>query len=115
MAEADAVKRVEPTCHRFDDDGAIPNNPRLPFVIYAGALNPEDQDPAALCEDLFASHGWIGAWRDGIFAFPHYHSTAHEVLGIARGKAEVRLGGRASSGSTTTSSSPTPVASTKKT
>lgn len=93
MAKADAVNRVEPICHRFDDDGAIPNHPSLPFVIYPGALRLPERDPAALCEEVFASHGWVGAWRDGIFPFPHYHSTAHEVLGIARGRAEVRLGG----------------------
>lgn len=93
MPGADAVKRVEVTCHRFDDDGAIPNHPTLPFVIYPGALNVADRDPAAVCEKVFAGHGWGGAWRDGIFSFPHYHSTAHEVLGIAGGEAEVRLGG----------------------
>ncbi len=27
---------------------------------------------------------WLGAWRDGIFAFHHFHSTAHEVLGKIR-------------------------------
>ena len=27
------------------------------------------------------------------FLFPHYHSTAHEVLGICQGEAKVRLGG----------------------
>jgi uncharacterized protein YjlB len=48
--------------------------------------------PAA-CEALFAGHGWEGAWRDGIFSFHHFHSTAHEVLGIVRGSARVTLGG----------------------
>jgi uncharacterized protein YjlB len=48
---------------------------------------------AAACEELFATHGWLGAWRDGIFDFHHFHSTAHEVLGIVRGSARVMLGG----------------------
>lgn len=45
------------------------------------------------CAELFAGHGWLGAWVDGIYAFHHFHSTAHEVLGIARGFASVLLGG----------------------
>jgi uncharacterized protein YjlB len=44
-------------------------------------------------EALFAANGWGGSWRNGIFSFPHYHSNAHEVLGIARGRASVRFGG----------------------
>jgi uncharacterized protein YjlB len=48
---------------------------------------------AAAYEELFAGHGWLGAWRDGIFSFHHFHSTAHEVLGMARGTVEVILGG----------------------
>ena len=48
---------------------------------------------AADYEQLFARHGWLGAWRDGIFDFHHFHSTAHEVLGIAAGRANVVLGG----------------------
>ncbi len=76
---------------RFGDDGIVPNNP-LPLVVYRGAL-PESGDRASACERLFAQNGWPDAWRNGIYAHHHYHSTAHEVLGIARGHARVRLGG----------------------
>ena len=40
-------------------------------------------------------HGWGGSWRSGIFDFHHFHSTAHEVLGILSGRATVLLGGPA--------------------
>jgi uncharacterized protein YjlB len=75
--------------HTFSDDGTIPNSP-LPVVLYDDV--PAARNPAS-CEELFARNGWSGAWRDGIFAYHHFHSTAHEVLGIAAGSASVALGG----------------------
>ena len=77
--------------HLFADDGIVPNN-KLPLVLYRGALGAAG-DLAPRCEDMFAANGWPGAWRNGIYGHHHYHSTAHEVLGIARGSARVRLGG----------------------
>lgn len=77
--------------HRFADDGTVPNS-RLPLVVYRGAL-PDNGDRAGACEAMFAKNGWPDSWRNGVHPFHHYHSTAHEVLGIARGHARVRLGG----------------------
>jgi len=77
--------------HIFADDGTVPNN-TLPLVLYREALGT-DGDLAARCEAMFEANGWPGAWRKGIYGHHHYHSTAHEVLGIARGSARVRLGG----------------------
>lgn len=77
---------------RFDDDGRIPNSP-LPLLLYAGAIASETDDLAGALEQRFADNGWGGGWRNGIFPFHHYHSTSHEVLGIARGSARVRFGG----------------------
>lgn len=87
------VHPVEPQRHLFEDDGTIPNNPRLPFLVYPGALDPASGDLAALCEAVFAANRWDRSWRDGIYPFPHFHSTAHEALGICRGEARVRFGG----------------------
>ena len=80
--------------HFFFDDGRVPNNPSLPMIVYRGALEAGPRC-AAECERLFAANGWSGAWRNGIYAHHHYHSTAHEVLGIAAGSVRVRLGGEA--------------------
>jgi uncharacterized protein YjlB len=42
---------------------------------------------------LFAEHGWVGAWTNGVFDFHHFHSTSHEVLGVVAGAATLELGG----------------------
>ena len=89
MSEKPPAPVVE-TFH-FADDGVVPNS-RLPLVVYRGAL-ADSGDRAGGCEKMFARHGWPDAWRNGIYGHHHYHSTAHEVLGIARGDARVRLGG----------------------
>jgi uncharacterized protein YjlB len=65
----------------------MPNN-RLPVLIYGGAAGD-----AAGFDRLFAANRWGGTWHNGIYDFDHYHSNAHEVLGIARGTATVQLGG----------------------
>jgi len=71
----------------------VPNNPRLPVLLYRAAIADAGPDPAAACETLFRRNGWSPQWRDGIYAFHHYHATAHEVLGCAGGHAHVRIGG----------------------
>jgi uncharacterized protein YjlB len=90
-ASAGTARAVEVQAHLFADDGAIPNNPTLPFLVYPGALQL-GADLAAACEALFETNGWSGTWRNGIYSFAHFHSTAHEVLGICRGEAKVRFG-----------------------
>ncbi|MGD9617085.1 MAG: cupin domain-containing protein [Alphaproteobacteria bacterium] len=77
--------------YHFASDGAVPNSV-LPLVVYRGAL-PGTGDRATTCEAMFARNLWPDSWRNGIHPYHHYHSTAHEVLGIARGSARVRLGG----------------------
>lgn len=90
-----AAKPITPQTLHFADDGAVPNNP-LPLLVYKSAVDLAGAaDAAAVFERLFAANGWGESWRNGIYAFVHYHSSIHEVLGIARGRAEVRFGGAA--------------------
>jgi uncharacterized protein YjlB len=76
----------------LQDDGRIPNS-KFPLLIYQSALKSGERSLAALFEELFAAHKWAGTWRDGIYTYHHYHSTAHEVLGVFSGSATVQLGG----------------------
>jgi len=80
---------MTPEAERFEDDGGIPNS-RLSVLIYRDVEAARDADA---CEELFESNGWVPDWRDGIFSFHHFHSIAHEVLGIVGGTATVKLGG----------------------
>lgn len=72
-------------------DGAIPNNPRLPVLLWRGALSAEAGPEAA--EALFAGNGWPPAWRNGIYRWHHFHPNAHEALAIVAGTVSVQLGG----------------------
>lgn len=87
-----AGAKLEPLTFHFSDDGLVPNNP-MPFLVYKGAIVLDRVEPERTIEMLFAQNGWGAMWRNGIYDFPHYHATVHEVLGIARGRARVRFGG----------------------
>jgi uncharacterized protein YjlB len=88
------VRRRKAHAATFADDGAIPNNSKLPFIHYRSPVRlTAAQDPAAVFEDFFESNGRKDSWRNGIYDYLHYHSRTHEVLGIARGRARVRFGG----------------------
>ena len=90
------MPETKPELHRF------PEATELPLIHYRGAIAPEGKAPegksegraaAKTFEQLFTRNGWPGAWRNGIYPYHHFHATAHEVLGIAAGRASVRFGG----------------------
>ncbi|WP_417582994.1 cupin domain-containing protein [Pelagibacterium sp.] len=85
MSGPAAVERLE-----FEDFGRFPNS-RLSALIYRGAI---DGDVSAEgFETLFSRNGWPARWVGSIYNYHHFHSTAHEVLGVASGSAQVALGG----------------------
>ncbi len=84
---------AEVAMHTLVDDGVFPNNAKLPLMVYREAVALSWHDPAAEFEAIFEAHDWPPAWRYGIFGYHHYHSTAHEVLGIFRGHATIQFGG----------------------
>lgn len=70
----------------------MPNN-RLPLLVWRAAIAPDPDDRAEPFERTFRANGWTRSWRNGIYPYDHFHSTAHEVLGIASGSGRVRFGG----------------------
>src|SRR5678815_5541728 len=89
-ARAGAPMKVAVVAHLLAPSGPIPNHPRWPLLVYPRALpNPRPED----FEALFTRNGWPAAWRDGVFPFHHYHSNAHEALGIYEGEVTVQFGG----------------------
>lgn len=76
---------------QLSENGNFPNNLKLPVLLYKNVfgelVNPEQ------IENTFHKYSWGGSWRNGVYNFQHYHSTAHEALGVYGGWAEVQLGG----------------------
>ncbi len=71
--------------------GAFVNNDTLPLMVYRSVL--PDGEGASWFEDRFTANQWPSMWRAGLYDYHHYHSVAHETLGVFRGEAKVQFGG----------------------
>ncbi len=79
-----------PETMMFGANGWVPNNPILPVLVYRGAVPVGAPEPI---ERTLSANGWRPDWRDGVFEYHHYHSTAHEALACVAGSARLMLGG----------------------
>lgn len=75
------------------DGGLFPNNDALPLILMQQVFDLKTENLAHAIERRFHENAWGGSWRSGIYDFHHYHSTAHEVLGLYAGSVQVRFGG----------------------
>ena len=94
-ANAQGERAVQIDRLQLSRNGWMPNNDRLPVLHYHRAFppSPTSGDAADAIEATLARNQWPAQWRNGVYTFHHYHSTAHEVLGIAAGSAVLTLGG----------------------
>ncbi len=74
---------------KFEKNGNFPGS-KLPVVIYKNVY--KEPDSSAIISNM-KSRNWHNFWRNGVYSFHHYHSTAHEVLACYSGSAKVQLGG----------------------
>ncbi len=88
------VARRKPNLLMFDGDGIVPNNSSLPVILYLRVIAfKRPFSNAAVIDRLFHANGWGRSWRASVYDFVHYHSQVHEVLGVAKGRAKLELGG----------------------
>lgn len=73
----------------------FPNNELLPLLFYKNALmlDKSEKENATDIEKLFRKNDWKNSWKDCIYDYHHYHSTAHEAMGIYSGSAKIQIGG----------------------
>ena len=66
------------------------SNPSLPVLIYRGGA--PTADPVAV-KAVLGGNARRPDWRNGVYPFHHFHSTAHEAFACVTGSATLTLGG----------------------
>jgi uncharacterized protein YjlB len=97
MEPVEAIQHVNIIRHLIPADEGFPNNALLPLLVYQKAIHiPDEGDQQRLEKqiiELFETNEWVNAWVDSVYTYHHFHSTAHEVLGVVKGSARIQFGG----------------------
>ncbi len=93
LAKGSSGSGMKPEPLQLSRNGWMPNNDRLPVLLYRACLSLHAVDAADAAEARLHQNGWPAQWRNGVYEFHHYHSTAHEVLAFVAGHARLVLGG----------------------
>ncbi|MBP9756976.1 MAG: cupin domain-containing protein [Candidatus Pacebacteria bacterium] len=81
----------------FGDNGVVPNS-ALPVVVYRNAvlfINETEHTAKQALASIASTNRWRADWveSNAVYRYTHYHSTAHEMLIVLSGSAEIRFGG----------------------
>ena len=88
------LKDIKVSSYQIPAFERLPNTSlqKKPLMIYHSAF--ETSASASTIEDHLSSVGVVSPqWRYTMFSQSHFHSTAHEVLCVAQGKATLCFGG----------------------
>lgn len=88
------LKDLKVLKHQIPAHGLTPNTSiqNKPLLIYRSAFPPASTSASAI-EKHFSNVGVVTPqWRYTMYSTSHFHSTSHEVLGIASGKARLCFG-----------------------
>lgn len=88
------LKDLRVSSHQIPALDRIPNTSiqKKPLLIYHSAFHPETS--ASIIESHLKIVGVVDPqWRYTMYSTSHFHSTTHEVLVIASGKAKLCFGG----------------------
>lgn len=94
QAPLTALKDLHVSSYQIPAFGLIPNTSiqKKPLLIYHSAFHPSVS--ASAIESHLSSVGVVSPqWRYTMYSQSHFHSTAHEVLCVASGKARLCFGG----------------------
>lgn len=75
---------------RLGPSDGIPNNSRLPVLVYKSALGETRTGPV---KERLEANGWTGTWNWRVYDFHHFHPASHEVLVCTTGWATLQIGG----------------------